>query len=154
MLKYIVLGLIGAVVALAVYVRLVPLNPLAWHTTDLPMGTAGEFTGAGSHTVLRDVPDAAAALVALDAIIKATPRTKRVAGGVDEGRITYVTRSRVMGFPDYTTVSARAPDTTAGRDMGSLAIYGRLRFGKADVGVNRARINGWMAQLDKDLPNQ
>lgn len=138
MLKYSVLGLIGAIVALAVYVRLAPINTDDWHSVDLPTGTAGELAAEGSFTVVRDVSDAAV-LLSMDAIIMATPRTTRIAGNVASGRLTYVTRSRVMGFPDYTTVTA---------DGGKLVIYGRLRFGRSDMGVNRVRITGWLTQLD------
>ena len=77
-------------------------------------------------------------LAALDSIIRDTPRTQVLAGSVDEGMITYVTRSRVFGFPDYTTVRQEG-------DM--LEVYGRLRFGKSDLGVNAARIDGWLRQL-------
>ena len=52
--------------------------------------------------------------------------------------ITYVTRSRVFGFPDYTTVR-QAGDT--------LEIHGRLRFGESDMGVNAARVDGWLERL-------
>ena len=83
---------------------------------------------------------------ALDAIIMATPRTRRLAGSVEDGQITYVTRSRILGMPDYTTIAARPAEGGA-----SVAIYGRLRFGKADLGVNKARIDRWLTQLDEAL---
>ena len=78
-------------------------------------------------------------LARLDAIIRATPRTKVLAGAVAEGMITYVSRTRWMGFPDYTTVQ---------RDGDVLKIYGRLRFGRSDLGVNKARVEGWLAALE------
>lgn len=142
MLKYLLVGAVCAVIAAMIWVRVAPTDANFWHKTDLPVGKAGEFTAAGSHTVLRDVADGAAALAALDGIITATPRTKRLRGSVDDGRITYVTRSVIWGFPDYTTAAV-------GPNNASLVIYGRLRFGKADLGVNRARITGWLAQLDE-----
>jgi uncharacterized protein (DUF1499 family) len=77
-------------------------------------------------------------LATLDRIIRDTPRTRWLAGSVQEGMVTYVTRSRVMGFPDYTTV----------RQAGDMVeIYGRLRFGKSDLGVNAARIDRWLRRL-------
>jgi uncharacterized protein (DUF1499 family) len=74
----------------------------------------------------------------LDVIIRATPRTHVLAGTPESGMITYVTRSAVFGFPDYTTLR-RAGD--------QLEIYGRLRFGKSDLGVNATRIDGWLMRL-------
>ena len=29
-----------------------------------------------------------------------------------------------------------------------LKIYGRLRFGRSDLGVNKARVEGWLAALE------
>lgn len=143
-MKFVLLGLIGALLVLMLYVRFAPLNGEKWHKAALPEGAAGAFTSKGSHTVLRDVEDAQASLRALDAIIMSTPRTVRIAGSVEDGRITYVTRSLGFGFPDYTTAVAQPAQGTSGM----IAIHGRLRFGKSDLGVNRARISGWLAQLD------
>ena len=68
----------------------------------------------------------------LDASIRGTPR---IAGSPEAGSVTYVTRSRVVGFPDYATV---AVTQRAGRSY--PVILSRLRFGGSDLGVNRARV--------------
>jgi len=52
------------------------------------------------------------------------------------------TRSRLWGFPDYTTVVA-----TEHEGAPVLMIHARLRFGKADLGVNKARVQAWLAQM-------
>ena len=36
----------------------------------------------------------------------------------------------------------------------SLQVFGRLRYGKDDLGVNRNRIKGWMAALDAETGAQ
>ena len=51
---------------------------------------------------------------------------------------TYVTRTKFMGFPDY---------TTARQDGDFLKVYARLRFGRSDLGVNGARIADWLLQM-------
>ena len=119
-----------ALVVGAAYVRLAPTDPKHWH--GMPQSVSpGDLDGGAVRVVSGD-------LAALDAIIRATPRTQVLAGDVAQGMITYVTRSRVFGFPDYTTV----------RQSGAqLEIYGRLRFGKSDLGVNAARIDGWLQRL-------
>ena len=61
---------------------------------------------------------------------------------MDEGRITYITRSAAFGFPDYTTVEA-----VTAEDGTRLAIYARLRFGQSDMGVNQARVEEWLSAL-------
>ncbi len=82
------------------------------------------------------------ALTAFDAIVSGSPRTERLAGAPSEGRITYVTRSRLWGFPDYTTVAAEAVDGGT-----RLVIHARLRFGSSDMGVNAARVEEWLSRM-------
>jgi uncharacterized protein (DUF1499 family) len=80
-----------------------------------------------------------AVLARLDAIALAKPRTERLAGSPAEGRITWITRSALFGFPDYTTAQVV--------DGPGLCIAGRQRFGSQDLGVNAARIGGWVQEL-------
>ena len=56
---------------------------------------------------------------------------------VDEGRITYETRSRLWGFPDYTGIAVT-------EDLGGAApvVLARARYGALELlHVNRARVN-------------
>ena len=57
---------------------------------------------------------------------------------MDQGRITWITRSLLWGFPDYTTAEVRAD---------GLYLFARLRFGGGDNGVNAARLRNWLARL-------
>ena len=136
-----ILGLVVLVAAVMVYIRVAPSAVEAWHVP--PAATEpGDHAGPGSFTAVRAVTgDGAEALARIDEIAMATPRTTRLAGSVDEGMITYVTRSRIMGFPDYTTVHL------TGGDAPRVAIHARLRFGQSDMGVNRARVEGWLDQM-------
>jgi len=115
------------------YVRFAPSDPIAWHVA--PSVTADADMKRGAKRLVAAGPDA---LARLDAIAQATPRTSVLAGSVAEGMITYVTRSKAIGFPDYTTVQ---------QDGDTLKIYARLRFGRSDLGVNKARIDGWIGAL-------
>ena len=72
------------------------------------------------------------------------PRTERVAGAPGEGRITWVQRTRLWGFPDYITADAQPAPGGGTR----LEILSRLRFGREDMGVNRTRVTRWLARLD------
>lgn len=152
MLKIIVLGLLGLFVAFAVWVRLGPTDAAFWHNPELPIMESGNHPGAGSFVTQRTMDgDGIETLARLDDIIRVTSRTAILTGTAAEGKITYVTRSRVMGFPDYTTVTLTS---LAPLDGSTLQVFGRLRFGKADMGVNRARIEGWLATLDEGTPTQ
>lgn len=125
--------LLTIAIGLGLYVRLAPVNPEHWHAMPDDVGTRGLSGGA-----MRVIDAPEGGLEQLHAIIVATPRTKVLAGNADEGLVTYVTRSLVVGFPDYTTV--RIVETR-------LEIYGRSRFGRSDFGVNAARIDGWLKRL-------
>ena len=76
-------------------------------------------------------------------MIASEPRVVRVAS--DDATMTgrYVQRTKWLGFPD--TIAVRFLD---GRDTTStLALYSRSQFGESDLGVNRARIERWLAKL-------
>lgn len=145
-LLFVTLLLLG--VGLVAYIRLAPSDAQVWHVdpTDPALRS-----GDGLY-LLRDGADAPsptyaspaqAVLARLAEIAAATPRTRILAGSPQEGRITFVTRSAVMGFPDYTTVAALPEGDSGSR----LVIYARLRFGQRDFDVNKTRVQGWLATL-------
>lgn len=125
--------LLAAIVVALGFIRLAPSDPVTWHKP-LTFEADRDLKG-GVMRVVETGPDG---LERLDPIIRATPRTTVLAGSVADGLITYVTRSAVFGFPDYTTVQ---------QDGGRLKIFGRLRFGRSDQGVNRARVERWLNAL-------
>lgn len=141
-----ILALIFLLIAgFALLVRLAPVDPARWHSdpAKAAKGRAGGFAlrpGGDAEPPVFAVPDL---LARLDAIAMASPRTTRISGSVEDGRITYQTRSRLWGFPDYTTIA------TASDEDGTMPIIdARLRFGRSDLGVNRTRVEDWLAQLD------
>ena len=136
MLKFAFWLIVFLAVAGVAYIRFAPSDPAVWHVD--PKATADQDLADG---VRRRLPAEAGTLAALDRIILSTPRTELVAGGVDAGRITYVTRSKWMGYPDYTTVQ-EVDDR--------IELYARARFGQSDFGVNRARVEDWLAQLRQE----
>lgn len=126
------------VVAGMAYIRLAPMDPVRVHQTSAPR-PPGDYAAPGGFTAVRTITAPAPQVLAtLEQRALATPRTRLVAGSVDDGMITFITRSLVMGFPDYTTVWV---------DGDILTIHGRLRFGQSDLGVNRARVQDWLDTL-------
>lgn len=69
--------------------------------------------------------------------IFASPRTEQLAGKVEDGHVSFVTRTPIMGFPDVTNVL---------RTEDGIAVRGHLVVGRSDLGVNRRRIEGWLRQ--------
>lgn len=126
----VVAAVLVLVAGLAIYVRVAPSDPQRWH--EMPDDvTDRDLEGGAMRVVAAQEGD----LARLHGIIMDTPRTSVLAGSVEEGMITYVTRSKVFGFPDYTTVEQAG---------GEIRLYGRLRFGKSDMGVNAKRVDGWL----------
>lgn len=149
---YLALGLPVAFAAFAVYVRLAPVDPLMWHVVlqtdtrvpeddDCRDSVGPTARGGATGACMRDEPPETV-LERLDGLAMATPRTTRIAGSAAEGRITWETRSRVFGFPDYTTAQA-----TPVEGLTRLDLWARQRFGVDDMGVNSARLRDWLGKL-------
>jgi Protein of unknown function (DUF1499) len=139
-----------AALGLLAYIRLAPSDPGVWHVSPVTQAEAGQGPCTNAITTQPNgaraaclSPDTAETLLSkLDATALATPRTTRLAGTPQTGRITWITRSALMGYPDYTT--AEASQTPTGT---RLDIHARQRFGAGDWGVNAARLVAWLKGL-------
>lgn len=118
------------VVAVMIYVRRAPSEAARWHI-DLSITEDEILKGGAKRLVAVDLAE-------LHSIALQEERTVVLAGDISSGKITYITRTKWMGFPDYTTVQQS--------DKGVM-IFGRLRYGRSDFGVNAARIDRWIAAL-------
>jgi uncharacterized protein (DUF1499 family) len=58
-------------------------------------------------------------------------------------QVHYVARSWLMNYPDLSTAQV-TPD-------GHLILWSRSVYGRSDLGVNRARLETWLAALDAEL---
>lgn len=126
--------LISLVVAFAAYVRLAPSDPSRWH---IAIPNEGDLDLAGGAVrIVSNSPDVFERLIKL---MSKLPRTTVLAGTIDEGHFTYITRSKLMGYPDYTTIEQS--DET-------IKIFARPRFGKSDLGVNAARLEQLKGALE------
>lgn len=138
----ILIGLVlVAVIGAAVFFRTVSMPPEVWH-----VDPARVTPPASPNFELRTGPaapvfDAEPAVMAarIDAIATAE-RAQMIAGDLAEGHMTYVARTRLMGFPD--AVSVRLVPVEGGT---RVEIYSRSRFGYSDMGVNAARVERWIA---------
>jgi len=135
--KTALLLLIGLFALLQAAVRLAPTVPSRWHID--PFAAVDPAPG-GVLEVFSVPMEADEALARLAAIAETELRTRHVTGSVEEGRLTYRTRTAFWGFPDFTTIAARP--TEAGAEV---AILARLRFGRSDMGVNGRRVAAWRA---------
>ncbi|MGR3634159.1 MAG: DUF1499 domain-containing protein [Limimaricola soesokkakensis] len=148
----------AAMAAPLAWVRIAPADVARWHVDPMEVERVPQAPRRGGWLV-RTGPanaappvfdtDPATLLSAFDEIARATPRTRVLFESLAEGRVTYVTRSAIAGLPDYTSVKA-VPEAGGA----ALMIWARQRFGVADMGVNRKRVEAWMAALEDRLPRR
>lgn len=137
-MRYVLVGLVGVaalVVGVGLWVRIAPSDPARWHVDPLVVADPGspnyarlpaaEVTGADVATL---------AVAARDAML-AMPRTTLLAGSAQEGWMTFITRSALMSYPDYTSIRI-LPDPAGAM----LVAFARSRFGQSDLGVNAKRL--------------
>ena len=78
----------------------------------------------------------------LRAVALAEPRTRLVAEFPDLDQSVFEQRSRVFGFPDIIRIQI----VTMSGGVSAI-LYSRSRFGGWDMGVNRKRLQRWLARL-------
>ena len=130
---YLLVLIVLGVVCFAAYVRLAPSDVARWHQPIAATADASFAVGA-----VRVMNADRVAFEQVDTAMQNLSRTHVLAGSVEDGLITYVTRSQLWGFPDYTTVQF---------DAGTLKFYARSRFGGSDLGVNAARLAQVLATI-------
>ena len=79
----------------------------------------------------------------LIAMAAAQPRTFLAAEYPAVLQAHFVARSAVFNFPDL--IAAQVSE--AGADHSTLVLYSRSVYGYSDLGVNRRRLDGWLADL-------
>ncbi len=144
-LLYSLVALAALAAGFAAYVRLAPMEEATWHIdpdgarrTGKPNDFLVADGGDRPAVISGDAP--AQVMARLGAVAMGEPRTERLTGSVEEGFVTYVQRSRLMGYPD--AISVRVTPEGAGS---RLTIWSRSRDGQSDLGVNRARVERWLS---------
>ena len=84
-------------------------------------------------------------LARLKRIALAEPNTSELYCGTDCDRAARILQhTKLMRYPDTIDIEV----LPAGDNRSTLAIYSRSLVGRSDLGVNRARIERWLAALD------
>ena len=92
--------------------------------------------------------DADGLRTAMAKVIASEPRITLVHSDGPTLTERYVQRSVLLGFPD--TVVVRYIGQSQGRS--TLAMYSRSQLGRSDLGVNKARLERWLAKLRQVVP--
>jgi len=85
--------------------------------------------------------------VAWDEMLAEQPRLQLLRRDVTNTQIDYVQRTRFLRFPDLVTVRFVPVDDA----HSTLAIYSRSVWGKGDLGVNRKRVEEWLARVQAKI---
>lgn len=145
MLKWILAVLMLGLVVALVLPRIASDDVERWHIdprTAQPEDKPNSYLVA-DYDAVRVPLSPTDALARVDAMALAEPRTSRLeANGT---MATYVQRSALFGFPDYISVHAE-PDGDGSR----LSFFSRSRYGYSDMGVNKARVERWLADLQSN----
>ncbi len=137
--------LLAALIGLAV-IRLIPVDTEAFHEDPaLPEKRRSEVRLIGREAPRYPV-EADELLAAFQRIATADFSTRLVEGSVEEGMMTFVSRSPVFGFRDFTTV--KAVDEAGGA---KLSLFARPRGNVYDWGMNEKRSDRWLGELQETL---
>ena len=126
------------------YIRLAPSDPARWHEDPrlVARPTSPNFhliRMVGGDAMPRVYAKSVADLAARVQDVALADGAVLLAGSVKSGHMTFVSRSRLMGYPDYTSVLIEPAGEGA-----MLLAFARARFGHSDLGVNRARLERWL----------
>lgn len=131
---------------LAIAMRIMPVNAENYHIDPLTKGVKGNeggfYIAPQNADEIAPVFDMSKSDLAknLEQILSVDGAL--IAGDIHEDFATYLYRSRVFAFPDYLSIKVIEID----ENQSTIAIYSRLRIGRKDMGVNKARME---AIIDK-----
>jgi hypothetical protein len=152
----VVAAVIGSAVGLRFYMhragenRLMPGEDIAIAKLRAPLPQNAALACPPGYCTLAGA--ARSPVVALDAdrlywalmrVVTGAPRVTVIADDPRRRRVALLQRSAVFGFPDI--VIARVVALAAERS--SVALYSRARYGRYDFGVNRRRVEDWLARI-------
>lgn len=104
----------------------------------------------GQHLVTPPLPvDAATAWPVLRRLGERMPRTTPLGEWPERRQAQWVERSGLLNYPDIIAAELRPVANGTG-----LFLYSRSLFGWSDTGVNRRRVEAWIAALDAALPGR
>ncbi|MGY6694646.1 MAG: DUF1499 domain-containing protein [Roseinatronobacter sp.] len=151
MIKLFLLIGVAAALTLVVYIRVAPVDPARWHED--PRLVARPATPnfhlirmVGGDEMPRVFQRSAEELAnTVDTVARADGGVL-VAGSVQSGHMTYLTRTTIMGFPDFTSILIEPAGEGA-----MLLAFARARFGHSDLGNNKARLERWVEAVSEQV---
>ena len=113
-------------------------------TPNTALAAPAGFTPAPDVTTPVYPQPAARLFAAICGVAAHQPRTFKQVAFDDRLQAHFVVRSALLGFPDLVTVQA----IPQGDAAATLIVWSRSVYGGSDLGVNRRRVDAWLAALD------
>lgn len=143
---------VAVALLLLILIRIAPMPVARWHVD--PETAARPATPnfylmrdeGGDAPALHLAAPPAEVAAALDRVMRTRPRTRLLAGRAADGFVTYIARTPVFRFPDAVSIRLRAAGTGT-----RVSIFSRSRFGRSDLGANRARVASIIADLRAEM---
>ncbi|HEX3864872.1 MAG TPA: DUF1499 domain-containing protein [Stellaceae bacterium] len=130
--------------------RLFPGEDIAIHALRSPLPENGFLACPEGYCAVADAMrspvypvDAARLYQEWTRLVASEPRVVVLAAEPAVRRLVVIQRSALFRFPDIVIAEFVAVDS----DHSSLAVYSHARYGRADFGVNRKRVECWLALL-------
>ncbi|MCB2107117.1 MAG: DUF1499 domain-containing protein [Rhodobacteraceae bacterium] len=127
-----------------------PISPVEFAELALPKSPNAYLVGPKGYTTAlphADAPEFAISVNELksrvNAIAHGERRVTKVWESEDGLELQYIQRSFLMRYPDIVSVKL----IPLGEARSTLIIYSRSVYGYSDLGVNKARVNRWLAEL-------
>lgn len=144
-IKIIILVCVVALVVMVLWIRFAPISAEKWHVNP-------------TEVIEPQSPNYYLKTYSIDATISQvlekftapklpTETIKMLSGSIEGSFATYVARTPLMGYPDMISVSV----VSLGENQTQINVFSRSRFGYADLGRNKQRVEGWIDTLRQSL---
>jgi len=152
MIKIIVIVALVALAGVMFYIRFTPTDAAFWHVDPRAIAKPPKPNNWLIRPVGGDARpphykgEVSELVAAIEEAAAQMGDMSRVAGSRDSAHLTYISRTKWMGFPDFTTFRVYSTDEGV-----SFAALSRARFGHSDMGNNRARLEALLAHIDANM---
>jgi uncharacterized protein (DUF1499 family) len=152
MIKIVVIGILLAVAGVMLYVRFTPTDAAMWHVDPRAISKPAKPNNWLIRPVGGDArpphyrAEVADLVAAIEAAAAGMGDMRLIAGSAQSGHLTYQSRTKWMGFPDFTTFRVYSTDEGV-----SFAAFSQARFGHSDLGYNRARLEAMLALIEAEM---
>lgn len=135
------------IIAMMLYIRFAPSSVAKWHVAPniaTSSGKPNEYQLVGNKAVTFDLSASNLSKIVHE-YVENQPNITKLEETPEKGLLTFIQRSKIMGYPDYITISI----LPISENQAQLEILSRSRFGYSDLGTNRKRVDMWVMGITR-----